>query len=559
MGVGVFSDQGRRRRNEDFAGAARPTAEAASVSGQAMALADGIGGAPGGREAAEILVRGFLDGYYDQPGQRGVRRAAGAVLDALDRWIRSQGRSAGLAGMGCTFTGLVLSGRRAHVLHVGDSRLYRLRADRLVRLTRDHCLDRPGLSHVLYRAVGLDEGTRFDYTVLPLEPHDRFLLCSDGVHGILDDDTIAGILSHRLGPAETARALVVLARELGGEDNATALVADVLALPPADIPAMEAALSSLPIPSLPGSGDMIDGFVLDRILGEGRGARSFLAEDRRDGGRVVIKFPRPRAATSAAFRIAFLREAWVAATIRSPFLGTVLDLPQGRRTRLYAVMPYYPGESLEHRLSRGPFLTLEEGVRIGIGLCRALTCLHRAGVIHRDVKTDNVILEPDGGVRLIDFGAVLVPGLMSGEETDEAAPGTPGYMAPELLAGDPGSEASDVFALGVTLYRAFTGHFPMGGGEAFTTPRFEAPRSLARDRPDLPAWGDRCLARALAVDRRQRFADAIEMLQILDSGPRAADVGPARRRSLYQRDPLLVWQVLSLCLLILLLLSLACR
>ena len=163
IGIGIASETGLRRRNEDFVGAARPSPLTADRFGHALALADGMGGAKGGREAAETAVRGFLDGYYDKPESWGVRRAASSVLEALNGWIHAIGRGGDLTGMGCTFTGLVLRGRTAHVLHIGDSRLYRFGQGRLSRLTQDHCLDQPGLSHVLYRAMGLEEGLRLDY------------------------------------------------------------------------------------------------------------------------------------------------------------------------------------------------------------------------------------------------------------------------------------------------------------------------------------------------------------------------------------------------------------
>src|SRR6516164_9020305 len=112
--VGFASETGPRKRNEDFAaaviGAELPEPRREVVA----AIADGIGGAKGGREAAETAVRGFLDGFCDLPETMEVRRAAATVLNALNGWIYSQGqRDAKLAGMGCTFTALVLRGRVA--------------------------------------------------------------------------------------------------------------------------------------------------------------------------------------------------------------------------------------------------------------------------------------------------------------------------------------------------------------------------------------------------------------------------------------------------------------
>lgn len=555
IGIGIASETGMRRRNEDFAGAARPSPLSADRFGYALALADGMGGANGGREAAETIVRAFLDGYYDKPESWGVRRAASSVLESLNGWVHAMGRQGALAGMGSTFTGIVLRGRTAHLLHVGDSRLYRLSQGRLARLTQDHCLDQPGLTHVLYRAIGLEEGLRVDYASQPLELHDRFLICCDGVHGALSDRTIADILSRQLGPEETARALVTSAIEAGSRDNCTALVADILDLPPADRAGLSAALGALPILPLPKSGDLVDGFRLGKQLSDGRYTRLFIAEDLQQGGSVVLKFPRPRAAEEVTFKSAFLRESWVSAQIRSPHVGHVLDLPPERQSRLYAAMPFYDGETLEQRLSHAPKLGLEEGRAIGIKLCRALSALHRAGVIHRDIKPENIILGTVGEVRLIDLGVVRLPGVEEFGGAD--IPGTPSFMAPELFDGQLGDAASDIYALGASLFRAFTGHYPHGEIEPFTKPRFGKARSLAKDRPDLPGWLDYCLAKAMDHDPANRFADATEMQQSLENGPVAQSGNEGRRTPLYQRNPLLFWKVVAVLqfLLILVLLS----
>ncbi len=555
LGIGVASETGARRRNEDFAAAAQPGPRDAIDFGYAMALADGIGGNPGGREAAEIAVRGFLDGYYARPESWGVRRCAASVLDGLNRWIHTIGRTDSLlTNMGCTFTSLIMRGRTAHVLHVGDSRLYRFSAGRLSQLTQDHALSQPGLTHVLYRAMGLEPTLRLDYAHHPLALHDRFLLCSDGVHGALSERDIAAELAGAHGPQETAQALVAAAIAKGSQDNATALVADVLAIPPADRAGLSLALEGLPIPPLPQVGDEVDGFCLIKQISAGRHAALFLAEDRLDGGRVVLKFPRPRATADDVFRATFLREIWVSAQIRSPFLGQTLELAPGRQSRLYGVMPYYEGETLERRLNRAPKLSLDEGRMIGIRLCRALTTLHRAGIIHRDIKPENVILGPDGSVHLIDLGVARIPGLedLSGPDI----PGTPSFMAPELFGGQLGDERSDIYALGATLFRAFTGYYPYGELEPFTHPRFDKPRALLRDRPDLPGWMGHSLAQAMAVRPEERFGDVIEFLSALESGPIGTSQEFRRRRPIYHRNPVAFWQLVSAALAAGLLLSL---
>ncbi len=555
--VGFASETGPREQNEDFAGAVFGFELPEPRRDIVAAIADGIGGAKGGRVAAETAVRGFLDGFCDLPETMEVRRAAATILNALNGWIHSQGqRDPKLAGMGCTFTALVLRGRVAHVLHVGDTRAYRLRSDRLTRLTSDHVReDGTGRSSILSRALGVETELRLDYAAHQMARHDRFLLCSDGVHGFLTDEAIADILRERFASEDSARALVAAALQSGSTDNCTALVLDVVDLPTAESVDIGAAIMQLPLIPVPIDGETIDGFVLKVLVSDGRYTRLYGAIDEVEGGEVALKFPKPQVAAVATYRAAFVREAWVGARVNSPWVGRTIELPPGRQSCLYTVMPLYQGELLESRLARPPLLGLEEGRNIAIKLARGAAALHRAGIIHRDIKPDNVILESEGSLKLIDLGVVRVPGLE--DFPSEDIPGTAAYMAPEMFAGQPGNEATDIYALGVTMFRAFTGEFPYGNPDATSRPRRNRPQALSDLRPDLPAWLQDALGRAIAINPAERFQDVMEFAFEMEAGPARAPVAERRPLTLYERAPLRFWQgvaaLLALALLFLLL------
>jgi serine/threonine protein phosphatase PrpC len=557
--VGFASKTGPRKANEDFAGAVSGNDLPEPRQEVIAAIADGIGGAKGGRVAAETAVRGFLDGFCDLPETMEVQRAGAKIVSALNGWINTMGRQdPKLAGMGCTLTALVLRGRVAHLLHVGDTRAYRLSGNRLTCLTTDHVRQDGGRrSHTLNRALGVEAEVRLDYATQPVTLHDRFLLCSDGVHGFLTDQNIADILRERSAPEDTAGALVGAALQSGSTDNCTALVLDVVALPTAGSADISAAILRLPVIPAPIRGETIDGFVLKALISEGRYSRLFGAEDEIEGGTVALKFPKPQMASVEAYRAAFVREAWVGARVHNPWVGRVIELPPGRQTCLYTVMPLYQGELLETRLSRSPALGLEEGRNITVKLARAVAALHRAGIIHRDIKPDNVILEGGGSLKLIDLGVVRVPGLE--EFPPENIPGTAAYMAPEMFAGEPGNEATDVYALGVTMFRAFAGEFPYGNVDATAPPRRSRAKDLSTLRPDLPAWLEAVLARAIAVDPAKRFDDMVEFALVMEAGPARAPAEIRRPRTLYERAPLQVWQGIAALLAVALLASLLAR
>ncbi|HTT04772.1 MAG TPA: serine/threonine-protein kinase, partial [Steroidobacteraceae bacterium] len=200
---------------------------------------------------------------------------------------------------------------------------------------------------------------------------------------------------------------------------------------------------------------------------------------------------------------------------------------------------------------------LEEGRNVAIRLARAVAVLHRDGIIHRDIKPDNVILEPGGSLKLIDLGAVRIRG--QEDFPAEEIPGTRAYVAPEMFSGEAGNEATDIYALGITLFRTFTGEFPYGNSEATAAPTRERPLELTTLRPDLPAWLQAALGRAIAIDPTERFHDMSEFAAEMEAGPARAPVMTSRPLTLYERFPLRFWQGLAALLALALLLVLLLR
>jgi len=547
--AGFSSLQGRRGDNQDFGTFTQPVGKELGLHGLAAAVADGMGGMKGGRVAAETCVRLFLDGYYSTSETLSVEQAAAHCLDAANSWIHSVGqRDANLAGMATTFSALILRHRQAHLIHVGDSRIYRLREETLEKLTEDHNFKQPDMEHILYRAVGIEDTVCAQSATLALEAHDRFLLCSDGLHASLRESDLRAVLMARESPESSAQALTQMAFERGSQDNITALVLDVISLPPPDRSLLQDAITALPLRELPHVGEYVDGYVLEKCISAGRYSSLFLAEDRASKQWVVLKFPHPNVASEREYYDAFLREAWIGARVHSPWVAEVVEPPPGRQTRLYTVMPYYVGKTLEQRIHPGGPVGLDEGVALALKLCKAIHALHRLRIIHRDIKPDNILLLDGGGLKLLDLGVARLPSF--DEAPGSPIPGTPSYMAPEQFAGERGTVATDVFAAGATLFRVFgKGAYPYGEIEPFCTPRFHGRRkSLAHCRPDLPSWLDAVLARALAVDPKERYADILELAYELENG--LAKGGPVKpqKRSWYERNPLLFWKLTSLSL-----------
>lgn len=540
---GHASERGVRPDNQDFAGIYEGTALEQVRHGMIAVVADGVGGAKGGRIASELAVRALIDGLYDQPDTIGVAAAAHRVMAPYNRWLAAMGRTEAMEHAATTFTALVLKGRKGYVLHVGDSRAWHFRDGRLTLLTEDHTRSHPDQRHILYRALGIEERLRLDHHEVALAEHDRLLLTSDGVHGSLSAKRLEKLLGARNSADADAAAIVDAALDAGSQDNASAVVLDVVGLPMVGHDSVAGDVARLPILDPPGEGDSVDGFRLDALLSDGRYTRLFRATDSVSGQSVAIKFPQPALLSEEGARLAFTREILVGSRVSSPFVGGVIVVPEDRQTRLYGVQPFYEGATLEMRLKSA--MGLEEGLTIAIRLTRAVAALHKLDIIHRDIKPENVMLTNDGGLKLIDLGVARLPRVE--EFAASEIPGTPSYLAPEMFGGNLGDERTDLYALGVTLWRLFTGRYPYGEIEAFSRPRFRKAEPPSTVRPELPAWLDSTLMRAVAIDPAERFGDVVELLRALEGGA-AVPRQNLRAVPLIERDPVRFWQAVSLLL-----------
>ncbi len=539
--AGFASKTGPRAENQDFGGVHLGSAIERARHGIIAAVADGVSGGKHGRAASELAVRALIEGFYALPDTWGPGRAMHLPLAAYNRWLYAQGRGETMADSATTFTAFALRGRRAHLVHAGDSRAWRFSSGRLTCLTTDHVRSEPDLRHVLIRAIGIEPELRLDHFDIELAEHDRLLLTSDGVHSALSAAKIATILRENASAEATAEMIAEAAIAAGSGDNATAVVIDIVRLPAPDHDGILAGLSALPFVEPPRPGESIDGFRIERVLSLGRHAVLLVATDTEDGSAVVVKFPRREALSERALRLAFAREILLTQRVVSPFVLAAHALRPERQTALYGVQPLLEGETMAARLERS-LPSLHVGVVQAVRLIRAVAALHRLDVIHRDIKPDNVIITTDGGLKLIDLGVARLPRVedFHGDEI----PGTPGFMAPEQFDGNAGDALTDQFALGVTLYRWFTGKWPYGEQEAFQRPRFGKALPPSRHRPEIPSWLDNAILTAIEPDRDARFGDVIGLLRALEGGGTLGS-GVRRTAPLIERNPLAFWQAVS--------------
>ena len=252
-----------------------------------------------------------------------------------------------------------------------------------------------------------------------------------------------------------------------------------------------------------------------RALGQGSIARVLAARDEVRGIDVAVKLLHANLRRDRIVAARFVREAEIVRRIEHPHVIRIHDVVATEET-LFLVMELHSGGDLADRLARGGPLPPAEVRRLATQLCGALEAAHRAGVVHRDIKPQNVLVGPNPGavdVRLCDFGLARVAD-SAGLTTRSTVLGTPEYMAPEVIVDAYADPRSDIYSVGALLFEASTGRLPFRADTPFQLMRrhVEEPAPRPRDiSPELPPAIDSAIARALSKEPLDRFATAAEL------------------------------------------------
>lgn len=538
------SRAGRKPVNEDAIGARLPDGPLQARRGAVFALSDGVSGCGDARHAAEACVQGFLADYYATPDTWSVRTAAERVLSALNRWLHGQALQyeRSRQGLLATFSALVLRGPAAHVFHIGDSRVWRLRAGALEPLTRDHAASTGGRLF-LTRALGMDHVVDIDYALTDACAGDVFLLTTDGVHGVLPAARLRQLLATAAqDPQACCEALLDAALAAGSDDNLSCQLAVVDATAVPDAVDGQRQLAQLPLlPDLV-PGQCLDGLRVVRELQANARSQVYLVRDEAGGQLLALKTPSRRFEDDAATLERFALEDWLGQSLRHDHLVRGLPPPRPRQG-LYLLQEFLDGETLAEWAARHPAPSPRATVDLAAQAIRGLQALHRREVLHQDVRPANLFLCRDGTLKLIDLGAATLRG--SGA-TD--CPGAAEYAAPEVLLGQPRDERADQFSLAVTLHELLTGSHPYGDDYARLRNLFELRRlryrSACARNPDVPPWLDAALAKALAPAPADRYESLSEFLADLrQPNPALAAVSA---RPWLERDPAGFWRAWAL-------------
>jgi hypothetical protein len=257
-------------------------------------------------------------------------------------------------------------------------------------------------------------------------------------------------------------------------------------------------------------------YRLNARVGVGGMATVYDGEDLLLGRRVAVKVPLPSFAADPAFVARFENEARAAAALTHANLVGVYDVGEDDGTR-FIVMEFVDGETLKDLIRREGPLQPEDLVQVGTQVSDALDAAHRRGLVHRDVKPQNILLTPEGRVKLADFGIALALGADSATRTGTVL-GSVHYLSPEVARGESATPLSDVYALGVVLYEMATAHLPYAGDTplAIALQHVEAePPAPSAWNPEVPPPLEAIILRAMAKPPGERFSTAADLAEAL--------------------------------------------
>ncbi len=563
--IGQCSEAGPKPINQDFHGAVIPEGAERALKGIAVALADGISSSKVSRIAAEIAVNSVLADYYCTSDTWTAKTAGERVIRAANAWLHAESRRNWLydnQGYICTLSAIVFKGRTAHVFHVGDSRVFQLASGSLEQLTRDHRLTVSKTESYLNRAMGVDPNVEIDYLAVDLKPGNVFVLSTDGVHEFMSPREMAALIAAADDLDAAAREIVARALANGSDDNLTVQIVRVDSLPEEDaqdvLQSAELAVAA-EVPRIPYD---LDGFRIVREIHATNRSNVYVAIDSETGEHVALKVLSENLRDNPGARRRFAMEEWVARRLNSPHVVKAVKT-QRPRTSLYTVSELIEGQTLRKWMQDNPHPSLPAVRDIVEQIAKGLRAFHRKEMLHQDIRPENIMIDTSGTVKIIDLGSVRVAGVLEAMPATDTGDilGTHQYAAPEYFLGNPGTEKSDQYSLGLIAYELLAGALPYGDRVAdATTPKAQASLfyiSAAELSPGVPEWMDRAIRKAVSINPARRYEALSEFIADLRQPNEAFD-----RQSitpLVDRNPLLFWKVLSVVFFLIILWLLATR
>lgn len=569
ISTGQYTDKGRKDINQDFHGVYIPEEPLLTSKGVAVALADGISSSNVSQIASEATIRGFLEDYYCTSEAWSVKKSAHQVLTATNSWLHSQTQKSQYRydkdkGYVCTLSALVIKSTTAHIFHLGDARIYRLRDNSLEQLTSDHRVYISQDQSHLARAMGVTLQFEIDYESFPVEEGDIFVLATDGVYEYINKQFIIDSIKNCKDNLDSAaKTIAKEAYEKGSTDNLTAQVVRVDKLPSQDSSEVYQQLTELPFPPILEARAEFDGYKIIEVVHASSRSHVYLAVDSKsnsESAKVIIKTPSIDLQGDPAYLERFLMEEWVARRINNAHVLKPC-LQTRKRNYIYIVAEFIEGQTLTQWMIDNPKPNLETVRGIIEQIAKGLQAFHRQEMLHQDLRPENIMIDANGTVKIIDFGATKVAGLMEIASPIERKNllGTAQYTAPEYFLGEAGTSRSDIFSLGVIAYQMLTGKLPYGAKVAQSRTKsaqnkLKYTTALDDDR-EIPVWIDYVLKKVLQPNPYRRYEELSEF--VVDLRRPNKEFLNKTRPPLIERNPVVFWKSVSLVLAVIIVVLLA--
>jgi protein phosphatase len=553
VSYGGYSSAGTKEINQDAFLVYSPTSNKEKENkGIAACIADGVSCSAQGQQASQTAVVQFINDYYSTPDSWGVKRSVSKVLTALNSWLYYQGSQQTMLHdqLICTFSCIVFKGTSAHIFHVGDSRVYLYRDDKLQLLTRDHQRKAYGSHHYLTRALGIDSRLDVDYLAIKLETNDLFLLTTDGIHDNLDPNDIAASLSKRENSFEAVgQDLAQKALSAQSKDNLSSLLLCVDHLELRSHNDYLSLLNNQNIPPALNIGNKIDQFEVLDVIHNGTRSHVYKVIDKANNSIKVLKTLSESLSEDPDAINNFLRERWVASQLNHPQL--MKYYPQNDKSKfIYNIYEFSDGYTLRQwiRDHRNPPLNAVREIITSI--VKAVRVLQRLNIVHCDLKPDNIILQHDGSIKIIDYGAAFSLDkdcIFNGRVNVPL--GEANYLAPEAILKSDYSHQTDLYAIAVITYEMLTGKLPYQSIDSQSLTRARHHKwhytPLPTHREDIPLWFDAAIRRACTTDKKSRYSVFSEFL-IDIAKPNQQLISTYTETGLINTNPILFWKLSTL-------------
>ncbi|HSP59288.1 MAG TPA: protein kinase [Halomonas sp.] len=553
-----------RHRHRSSMSVRLPESTLLDAKGACALISDSTSRNTNAKQAGDLSVRGFLTDYFSTPDHWDIKTSATRVLYALNGWCYSQSKLLAEGSYVASLSALIFRGREAHLFHMGDTLVFRLRGAEFEQLSRDHVNDLGGYRYPS-RALGMDASLDIDYLKMPLKQGDLFLFTTQVAQGTLmpseyvqlirQDASDLDAACERLTEAAISRAQ---SRGYGAEQFCFQLVR-IDQLPDEERDHPGKVYGDLPIPPELSPGDRLDGLEVQAVLSRTAQSRVYRVRDVLTEREMVMKAPSPELSTRNAYLEHFLLQQWVVERVKSPFVVRIMESSRPRRY-LYYLMAHVEGETLVEWARKHPQASLVQRLDIANQLGKAIQALHHRDLLHQQIHPGNVLIDPHGQVVLIDFSACHLRDVDGHKRSRQLVNqvGLTQHTAPEYALGDEVGRRSDQYSYASTVYWLLTDELPY----ALTPDRLRSHTDLeqlsyrsARTRnPEVDAALDDALRRALDPQRSLRYRRLSEFLHALRR-PLGEDRQGRRAVPRLFREPARFWQGVAGVLLLLLVLS----